>query len=84
MFGLLNVDKPPGLTSREVVNHVQRLARPHKVGHAGTLDPMATGVLVVCVGQATRLNRLFNSCPKATMPRSSWGVEVTPRTLKGR
>lgn len=65
MFGLLNVDKPPGLTSREVVNHVQRLARPHKVGHAGTLDPMATGVLVVCVGQATRLNPFVQQLPKS-------------------
>jgi tRNA pseudouridine55 synthase len=55
MFGLLNIDKPAGLTSRDAVNRVQRLVRPHKVGHAGTLDPLATGVLVVAVGQATRL-----------------------------
>jgi tRNA pseudouridine55 synthase len=55
MFGLLNVDKPAGLTSRDAVNRVQRLVKPHKVGHAGTLDPLATGVLVVAIGQATRL-----------------------------
>jgi tRNA pseudouridine55 synthase len=55
MFGLLNLDKPAGLTSRDVVNVVQRLVKPHKVGHAGTLDPLATGVLVVAVGPATRL-----------------------------
>ncbi|MEX0585034.1 MAG: tRNA pseudouridine(55) synthase TruB, partial [Pirellulales bacterium] len=55
MFGLLNLDKPRGLTSREVVNRVQRLVRPAKVGHTGTLDPLASGVLVVCVGPATRL-----------------------------
>jgi len=55
MIGLLNIHKPAGLTSRDVVNHVQRLARPDKVGHAGTLDPLATGVLVVGVGRATRL-----------------------------
>lgn len=53
--GLLNIAKPPGLTSRQVVDRVQRLVRPAKAGHAGTLDPLATGVLVVCVGQATRL-----------------------------
>ena len=53
--GLLNVDKPAGMTSRQVVDHVQKLVRPAKVGHAGTLDPMATGVLIVCVGAATRL-----------------------------
>jgi tRNA pseudouridine55 synthase len=54
-FGLLNINKPPGITSRRVVDHVARLVRPAKAGHAGTLDPLATGVLVVCVGPATRL-----------------------------
>jgi tRNA pseudouridine55 synthase len=55
MFGLLNINKPPGVTSRKVVDHVQMLVRPAKAGHAGTLDPLATGVLIVCVGDATRL-----------------------------
>src|SRR5688572_30528006 len=55
MFGLLNVCKPSGCTSRDVVNHVQRLIKPVKVGHAGTLDPLATGVLMLGVGPATRL-----------------------------
>lgn len=55
MFGILNINKPAGWTSRDAVNRVQKLVRPDKVGHAGTLDPLATGVLVVCVGQATRL-----------------------------
>lgn len=54
-IGLLNITKPVGKTSRDVVNVVQRLVRPAKAGHAGTLDPIATGVLVVCVGPATRL-----------------------------
>jgi tRNA pseudouridine55 synthase len=53
--GLLNLNKPAGVTSRRVVDQVQRLARPTKCGHAGTLDPLARGVLVVCVGAATRL-----------------------------
>lgn len=54
--GLLNLDKPPGKTSRDVVNQVARLLpRKVKAGHAGTLDPLAVGVLVVCVGPATRL-----------------------------
>lgn len=55
LFGLLNVDKPTGWTSRKVVDQVQRLVRPAKVGHAGTLDPLAGGVLIVCIGPATRL-----------------------------
>jgi tRNA pseudouridine55 synthase len=55
MIGLLNLHKPVGLTSRDVVNRIGRLIRPHKAGHAGTLDPLASGVLLVCVGKATRL-----------------------------
>jgi tRNA pseudouridine55 synthase len=53
--GLLVVDKPAGLTSHDVVARGRRLARTRKVGHAGTLDPMATGVLVLGIGRATRL-----------------------------
>ncbi|MCL4295024.1 MAG: tRNA pseudouridine(55) synthase TruB [Anaerolineae bacterium] len=53
--GLLNINKPKGITSHDVVNRVRRLAGQRRVGHAGTLDPMATGVLLVCLGQATRL-----------------------------
>jgi tRNA pseudouridine55 synthase len=53
--GLVIVDKPGGLTSHDVVARLRRLARTRRVGHAGTLDPMATGVLVVGVGRATRL-----------------------------
>ena len=55
VIGILNVDKPAGWSSRDVVNRVERLVQPAKAGHAGTLDPLATGVLVICVGQATRL-----------------------------
>jgi len=53
--GLVVVDKPAGWTSHDVVGRLRRLARTRRVGHAGTLDPMATGVLVVGVGAATRL-----------------------------
>jgi tRNA pseudouridine55 synthase len=55
MFGLLNINKPSAMTSREVVDHVQRLLPSTKAGHAGTLDPLACGVLVVALGPATRL-----------------------------
>lgn len=53
--GILNLDKPAGWTSHDVVARVRRLLQQRTVGHAGTLDPMATGVLLVCVGQATRV-----------------------------
>jgi tRNA pseudouridine55 synthase len=55
MHGFLNIDKPAGLTSHDVVARVRRAARQKRVGHAGTLDPAATGVLVVALGAATRL-----------------------------
>jgi tRNA pseudouridine55 synthase len=55
LFGVLNLNKPTGITSRDLVNRVQRIVRPLKTGHAGTLDPLASGVLLVCVGDATRL-----------------------------
>src|ERR1700712_2502617 len=53
--GLVVVDKPPGWTSHDVVGKLRRLARTRRVGHAGTLDPMATGVLICGIGRATRL-----------------------------
>lgn len=64
LFGILNVDKPPGWTSRRAVNHIQRFVRPAKVGHTGTLDPIATGVLLICVGPATRLVEYCHRLPK--------------------
>ncbi len=54
--GILNIDKPQGWTSHDVVAKVRRLSGQKRVGHAGTLDPMATGVLLVCLGQATRVS----------------------------
>ena len=64
MFGLLNVNKPAGITSRDVVNHVQRIVRSDSAGHAGTLDPLARGVVVVCIGPATRLVEYVQRMPK--------------------
>ena len=64
MFGILNVNKTKYATSRTAVNAVQFVCKPHKVGHAGTLDPMATGVLLICVGRATRLVSRIQNLPK--------------------
>ncbi|MCA9152094.1 MAG: hypothetical protein KDA92_22475, partial [Planctomycetales bacterium] len=63
-FGLIVLNKPAGISSRDALNRVQRLARPHKVGHAGTLDPIATGVLIVTVGKATRLTSYIHAWSK--------------------
>jgi tRNA pseudouridine55 synthase len=62
--GLLVVDKPAGWTSHDVVGRARRLCGTRKVGHAGTLDPMATGVLVLGIGRATRLLTFLVGCDK--------------------
>ena len=64
LFGFLNCDKPVGMTSRDVVNVVQRRIRPIKVGHCGTLDPLARGVLVLGVGPAVRLTSYVQQLQK--------------------
>ena len=75
--GLLLVDKPQGLTSHDVVARVRRILHEKKVGHAGTLDPMATGLLVLAVGPSTRLLRFAQSETK----RYSGAVKsASPRT----
>lgn len=98
MFGLLNLNKPQGATSRDAVNRVQWLVRQverpkrrrdaSKVGHAGTLDPIATGVLVVCLGPATRLIDYLQGQPKSYRGKFLLGrrspsddVELQPEPL---
>jgi tRNA pseudouridine55 synthase len=62
--GLLLIDKPAGPTSHDVVQQVRRVSGVRRVGHAGTLDPLATGLLLVCVGRATRLLEYLLDRPK--------------------
>lgn len=64
MVGVLNIDKPQGITSHDVVQRVRRLGGLRRVGHAGTLDPLATGVLVICLGRATRMVEYIMGRPK--------------------
>jgi tRNA pseudouridine55 synthase len=83
MFGLLNLNKPAGITSRDVVNRVQRLVKPHKVGHAGTLDPLASGVLVVCLGPATRLIEYVQRMPKRYLATFLLGRQSETEDIEG-
>ena len=83
MFGILNVDKPKGMTSRDVVNVVQRMIRPVKVGHAGTLDPLATGVLVLLVGRATRLTEYIHSVSKTYVGTFELGKVSDTEDIEG-
>src|SRR5687768_9343542 len=84
MFGFLNLHKPSGCTSRDVVNHVQKLVRPEKVGHAGTLDPLASGVLVVAVGPATRLVEYVQQQPKSYLGTFLLGRSSDTEDVEGR
>lgn len=75
--GVLVIDKPPGMTSHDVVAQVRRAAGQKRVGHAGTLDPDATGVLVVCLGRATRLVPYLQASQKTYDARLQLGRTTT-------
>ncbi len=75
--GVLVVDKPAGPTSHDVVDHVRRSLRLRRVGHTGTLDPFATGVLPVCVGKATRLARFLAAGEKTYRATARLGFATT-------
>ncbi len=74
MNGLVLVDKPGGLTSHDVVNRMRRIAGTKRVGHLGTLDPMATGLLSIVVGTATRLAPFYEKETKAYQGTIQFGV----------
>jgi tRNA pseudouridine55 synthase len=73
MEGVIVVDKPEGFTSHDVVNRMRRFANTRRVGHLGTLDPMATGVLPLVLGRATRLAQFFSSGEKTYDARIQFG-----------
>ena len=74
--GIVNIDKPAGMTSHDVVAVVRRISGESRVGHAGTLDPMATGVLLICMGQATRVVEYLTDHDKKYRARITLGVET--------
>src|SRR5215470_6689216 len=64
MDGILILDKPPGMTSHDAVNRLRRITGERSIGHLGTLDPMATGVLPMLLGRMTRLAQFYLHCEK--------------------
>ncbi len=80
---LLAIDKPLGLSSHDVVNRVRRILGERRVGHAGTLDPAASGVLVVGVGQATRLLGMLTLDDKSYVARIAFGTQTTTDDAEG-
>ena len=84
MFGILNIDKPAGMTSRDIVNRVcASLPKKTRVGHCGTLDPMATGVLLVCVGPATRLIQFGQFASKHYIGKFRFGLSSDTEDITG-
>jgi len=81
--GVVLVDKPPGMTSHDAVDAVRRALGTRKVGHAGTLDPMATGLLVIGVGRATRLLRFLGETPKTYEGTFRLGIETSTLDADG-
>ena len=74
MDGIIVVNKPKGLTSRDVVNKICKIFNTKKVGHTGTLDPLATGVLIICVGKATKLVEILTSEEKEYIASVKLGI----------
>jgi tRNA pseudouridine55 synthase len=84
MNGVIIVDKPAGITSHDVVDRVRKLLGVKKAGHAGTLDPMATGVLAVCVGEATKIASFLTGDDKVYEATMRLGVRTDTQDMTGR
>ncbi|MDD6735762.1 MAG: tRNA pseudouridine(55) synthase TruB [Clostridiales bacterium] len=83
MDGLIVLDKPPGRTSHDMVNFVRRLFGIKKVGHTGTLDPDATGVLPICIGKATKAADMLTASDKAYRARLVFGMTTDTLDASG-
>ena len=83
MNGILIVDKPKGYTSRDVVNSIERLANTKKVGHGGTLDPIATGVLVVALGNGLKVLEFLSEKDKEYIATVKMGIETNTLDVTG-
>lgn len=83
MNGVLNVFKPKGMTSFDVVRQVKKVCNTSKVGHTGTLDPEATGVLPICVGKATKLIDYIMDSQKVYEVEFKLGIKTTTYDLEG-
>ncbi len=84
MDGVLNINKPSGMTSHDVVQKVRRLLKEKRVGHTGTLDPLATGVLVLCVGKATRIAQYLEAGEKEYQAVMRLGVTTDTLDAEGK
>lgn len=84
LHGLLLVDKPSGMTSHDVVSRVRRIAGTKEVGHSGTLDPLASGLMVVLLGEATKLSSIVTEGDKAYEVQVQLGIETDTLDITGQ
>lgn len=84
MNGILNINKPAGITSHDVVLRIRQKLHIEKVGHCGTLDPQATGVLLICVGQATKLSQYFLELDKTYWAQCYLGKQTDSQDAMGK
>jgi tRNA pseudouridine55 synthase len=84
MNGVVVIDKPAGMTSHDVVNGMRRVLGIRKIGHAGTLDPLATGVLIVCINEATKLMPFFERHRKEYLATMRLGIQTDTLDREGR
>ncbi len=84
LVAVIAVDKPAGCTSHDVVGMVRRATGERRVGHAGTLDPFATGLLIVCIGAATRLSERISDASKGYIARIAFGRSTDTDDLTGK
>src|SRR5690349_13493075 len=83
MDGVLVIDKPEGITSHDVVAIARRALREKRIGHTGTLDPMATGVLPLAIGRATRLVRFLTASDKEYVATVRFGLTTDTYDITG-
>ena len=83
MNEIILVNKPKGITSRDVVNKISKILNTKKVGHNGTLDPLATGVLVITTNKYTKLNNLLSSREKEYIAEVKIGIETDTLDITG-
>jgi tRNA pseudouridine55 synthase len=84
MNGILLVDKPSGMTSHDVVDRIRKAAKMRRIGHTGTLDPAATGLLILCLGNATRLSEFLTGLDKVYEGTMRFGVITDSYDFDGK
>lgn len=84
MRGIVNINKPPGISSYDIIRQIKPVLKPKKIGHAGTLDPLGTGVLLILVNEATKVSPLLFTLPKEYEAEIRFGIQTNTDDITGR